>query len=296
VFEKNNRNMNRIAGLALLGVCCIPDLSRADATLVYQTVTDKGDRLQHTISITGRFVRVDMDTEPDRYWVIDAGLLTRADVDTARQRYTFEKLPRGRVSSTPPAATSVTTPAAGVQEPEAGKVSAPALSPDPDLSPTRKKRNVAQILCRVVREVHDGNTVAEHCMAGTGPLGLTSREMVTLSRLFTLARRLRLGWAGVATADERIASIDSRLPDGTTAQTLLSISYDPIPDERMQVPKRFKRVTSLQPVTDAPVPATTADAAPAATDGRGVAAQPEAAEPAVADEPGVAAQPPATDG
>lgn len=228
-----------------------------DATLVYQTVDADGEKMQHTFSISGRFVRVESDTAPDRFQVIDTGMLTMADVDRMTMRYTFENLPRGYPSTAVPA-----TRRQAIETPEetqsGGKVSepvvtAPVLSPTPQLSPTRKKQNMSGIVCRMVREMVDGRPVAEHCMAGTGPMGVSSREMITLSRLFTLARRMELGWAGVATADERIASVDSQLADRRGSQTLLSISYDWIPDAHMQVSKKYKRVKSLSARPEAAV-------------------------------------------
>lgn len=245
--QHNNTRLKKIVQLALLGGLCNAAGVHADATLVYQTVNAEGAKTQHTFAISGRFVRVDMDSEPDRYWVIDTGLLTMADVDKSKQRYTFGKLPRPELPAAAAAAKQKAPAAPQVgQGAEQTVKSAPGLAPEPVLVPTRKKNNVAGTICRVVNEVADNQPVAQHCMAGTGPLGITSREMVTLSRLFTVARRMELGWAGVATADERIASVDSRLSDGTTAQTLLSISYDWVQDERMQVSKGYKRVESLQ--------------------------------------------------
>jgi hypothetical protein len=200
--------------------------------------------------------------------LIDTGLLTMADVDVENKRYTFEKLPRGQVSGAVPASTAQPDSAevnktnggeAGGSADKPVTAAGPVLLPSPALSPTRKKQNVSGVVCRLVRELVDGQPVAEHCMAGTGPFGITGREMITLSRLFTTARRLQLGWAGVATADERIASVDSRLGDGRGSQTLLSIAYDWIPDERMRVSKQYRRVQSLDAATalpETPRPAT----------------------------------------
>ena len=244
--QHNNTTLKKIAQLALLGGICNAAPVQADATLVYQTVSAEGAKTQHTFAIAGRFVRVDMDAEPERYWVIDTGLLTMADVDKATQRYTFGKLPRPELPATTAAKQKTSAKSQGEQGADQATSSVPMLAPEPVLVPTRKKQNVAGIICRMVNEVVNDQPVARHCMAGTGPLGITSREMVTLSRLFTTARRMELGWAGVATADERIASVDSRLGEGQAAQTLLSVSHDWIPDERMQVSKKYKRVESLQ--------------------------------------------------
>jgi hypothetical protein len=121
---------------------------------------------------------------------------------------------------------------------------------------------VAGIGCRVVIEKVDKQPVAEHCMAGTGELGLTSREMITLSRMFTTARRLGLGWVGVATPDERIVSINSRLLDGDAGQQLQSVSYEYIENELMQVPKSYRRIKPGQEQSDEAAPADTGTAVP----------------------------------
>lgn len=52
-------------------------------------------------------------------------------------------------------------------------------------------------------------TVPKLCMTTTGPVGINSREIITLIRLFMLARRLNAGWPAVATKDERQVSISS---------------------------------------------------------------------------------------
>jgi hypothetical protein len=244
-----------------LAICCLAGQARADASLVYETLGTDGSQTRYTFAISGRFVRVDSDTEPARFRLIDTGLLTMADVDVENKRYTFEKLPRRQVSGAGPGTGSKPGGSkvnkqdgekAGGNADESAAAAGPELLPLPVLSPTRKKQNVSGVVCRLVRELVDGQPVAEHCMAGTGPFGITGREMITLSRLFTTARRLQLGWAGVATADERIASVDSKLGDGAGSQTLLSISYDWIPDERMRVSKQYRRVQSLDAATDAP--------------------------------------------
>jgi hypothetical protein len=91
--RNGNLTPKRLAQLVLLAACATTARSHADVTLVYRTVNAAGDEVSHPFGINGRFVRVDSDVQPDRYWVIDAGLLTRADVDVANPRSTCEKLP-----------------------------------------------------------------------------------------------------------------------------------------------------------------------------------------------------------
>jgi len=277
-------HINTFASLAFAGLSLVTSMVCADATLVYETVTADAGKTVHTFNIRGRFIRVDMDSDPNRYWVIDTGLLTIADVDKSRQEYTFEKLPRPILPGAVAAAGDTPAPAAAAQPTEAAVTSAAASSPaetatkpdpaqelaggaailaaEPVLAATRNKESVAGIGCRVVIEKVDKQPVAEHCMAGTGELGLTSREMITLSRMFTTARRLGLGWVGVATPDERIVSINSRLLDGDAGQQLQSVSYEYIDYELMQVPKSYRRIRPGQEQSDEAAPADTGTAVP----------------------------------
>jgi hypothetical protein len=277
-------HINIFASLAFAGLSTVTSMVCADATLVYETVTVDAGKTVHTFNIRDRFIRVDMDSDPNRYWVIDTGLLTIADVDMSRQQYTFEKLPRpvlpgavtaagetqdpaaaGQQSGDTATSTATSCPAEAAAEPgpaaEVADVAA-LLEAEPVLAATRKKESVAGIGCRVVVEKFDKQPVAEHCMAGTGELGLTSREMITLSRMFTTARRLGLGWAGVATPDERIVSIHSRLLDGEASQELKSVSYEYIENELMQVPKSYRRIKPGQEQADEAAPAETGKAVP----------------------------------
>ena len=277
-------HINTFASLTFAGLSLITSMACADATLVYETVTADAGKTVHTFNIRGRFIRVDMDSDPNRYWVIYTGLLTIADVDRSRQQYTFEKLPRpilpGAVAAaeekpdtaatgqqteatvTPSGATSPTEQTAGLDPANEVAGGVTILAAEPIFAASRKKESVAGIGCRVVIEKVDKQPVAEHCMAGTGELGLTSREMITLSRMFTTARRLGLGWVGAATADERIVSINSRLLDGEAGQVLQSVSYEYIDNELMQVPKAYQRIKPGQEQTDEVAPTDTGTAVP----------------------------------
>lgn len=270
-----------LASLAVAGLSVINSTARADATLVYETVTADAGKTEHTFSIIGRFIRVDMDSDPNRHWIIDTGLLTMADVNREKQQYTFEKLPRPPLPVAAAADEKKPDSMAAAQQPEASESSSgehaagtsqdqanevanvtPMLSPEPTLAPTRKKASIAGIGCRVVIEKFDKQAVAEHCMAGTGELGVNSREMITLSRLFTTARRLGLGWAGVATADERIVAIKSNLLESEASQLLKSVSYENIADEIMQVPKSYRRIKPEKQQADEAIPSDTGSAVP----------------------------------
>lgn len=110
---------------------------------------------------------------------------------------------------------------------------------------TKKMDTVAGIKCRVILELgRDDKPVKEHCMANTGHLGLTEREVITVARLFAAAREMDFEWLGVGTKDERFVSIQTRdLASNETLQ-LKSVSTKPLPKGHLRVPKSFKEVTS----------------------------------------------------
>jgi hypothetical protein len=97
----------------------------------------------------------------------------------------------------------------------------------------------------IVEKLND-EVVARHCMAGSGPLGMTKREVYTLSRLLTAPGRRHFGWPGVATDDERFAAVQSQARNGKQGLELKSVSHDTVLDDRMRVPKTHKNL-------DAPV-------------------------------------------
>ena len=110
------------------------------------------------------------------------------------------------------------------------------------LKPTKKQRKVAGIECRVVHELIDGKPVIEHCMANSARLKVTDRELITLSRLFGMARNMELGWLGTGTKDEAFVSVQSRdLRDGRTLG-LTSVSTQPLAQGYLRIPKTYKPV------------------------------------------------------
>jgi hypothetical protein len=133
-------------------------------------------------------------------------------------------------------------PATAASTEVAKKTAAP--SPASTLKATKKKRTVVGKRCRVVLEMADEKPVAKHCMSGTGELGLSKREVITLSRLFTKAANLDLNLFGAATTDERYVSIQSQRADDKASQTLKSLSKTAIPNAKMRIPEDYKQ---LQP-------------------------------------------------
>lgn len=116
--------------------------------------------------------------------------------------------------------------------------------PAPTFKPSKKKRTVAGIRCRVVHELFDDKPVKEHCMANSAALGVTKREVITLSRLFAMARKLEFDWLGVGTKDEEFIAIHSRdLGDNRMLQ-LTSLSAKPLPAGYLRIPRSFTLVES----------------------------------------------------
>jgi hypothetical protein len=139
---------------------------------------------------------------------------------------------------------------AATSEPASGKTS-PVAAPGsggrssaPNLRPSKTTRTVAGIRCRVVHEMRDGEPVMEHCMANSAGLGLTKREIITLSRLFGMARDRTFGWLGVGTQDEQFVSVYSRELRNDRLLQLTSVSTQLLPTGHLRIPKTFKRVTS----------------------------------------------------
>ena len=222
----------RIGKIAAVCAGCYAFMAQADTTLVYETLDKDGAKTQHTFSISGRFVRI--DAEPSKqpgYALFDSGRMVMFFVDDKTKSYT-------PVRATPPIMESMPHVTQKTEKP-----TDPA--PGTTLKATKKKRTVADKRCRVVMEMVDDKQVAEHCMSGTGELGLSTREMMTLSRLFTKTGDLDLGLPGTATTDESYASIQTQRQDDKASQKLISSSKQAIPAEKLRIPREYKQ---LEPV------------------------------------------------
>jgi len=282
VFHFNKISFIRLGRIAFIFAGCYASLAQADAILVYETADAADAKTQYTFSISGRFVRIDSEPrEQPGYSLFDTGRMVMFNVDETAHSYTPVKAGRffhPSITVTPPdtaedkAAERVASPEKTADKtPEKVASSDPAedstakrvASSDPataasteataktadstaesTLKATKKKRTVAGKRCRVVLEIAGDKPVAEHCMSGTGELGLSKREVITLSRLFTKAANLDLNLLGAATKDERYVSIQSQRTDDKASQTLKSVSKTAIPSEKMRIPEDYKQ---LQP-------------------------------------------------
>ena len=134
--------------------------------------------------------------------------------------------------------------AAGSEDSPAPPAKPVGRLPPPTLKPTRKMGNIAGIRCRVVHELRDGEAVMEHCMANSAALGVTKREVITLSRLFSMSRKMDFDWLGTGTKDEEFVAVQSRdLGDNRVLQ-LTSVSTKPLPAGHLRIPRSFKLVES----------------------------------------------------
>jgi hypothetical protein len=93
-----------------------------------------------------------------------------------------------------------------------------------------------------VHELLDDKPVIEHCMANSANLGITTREMRTMSRLFSMSRDRKFGWPGVGTEDEEFVSVHSRDLRDNKAFQLTSVSTKPLADGYLRIPRSFKQV------------------------------------------------------
>lgn len=244
MFYFNKPPFLRLATIACIFTGCYASLAQADATLVYETIDTEGAKTQHTFLISGRFVRIDTDPrEQPGYSLFDTGHMVMFNVDETAHSYTPVKAGRffhPSISVTPPEKAEAGTAEKAASTEVAEKTADP--TPASTLKATKKKRTVAGKRCRVVLEIADEKPVVEHCMSGTGELGLSKREVVTLSRLFTKAANLDLNLLGAATKDERYVSIQSQRADDKASQTLKSVSKTAIPFEKMRISEDYKQL------------------------------------------------------
>lgn len=245
MFHTNRKlSFTRIGKIAAICAGCYASMAQADATLVYETLDTAGTKTQHTFSITGRFVRIDTDPRKQPgYSLFDTGRMVMFNVDEKTHSYL------------PVKAGDFFHPAIQVKQPDSKEDSTAKKTVSSDtnvnkadpatvqtLKATKKKRTVSDKRCRVVIEMANDKQVAKHCMSGTGDLGLSDREVVTLSRLFTKADKLGLDLLGVATEDEKYVSIQSQRTDDKTSQTLKSVSKIAIPTEKMRIAEDYKLI------------------------------------------------------
>jgi len=193
--------------------------AQADSIVKYEKVAADGSKEILTLSITGRWLRIDQEPKKTAdYTLMDTGRMLMFEVDDEAKRYDMTRM---------------------------GMYYWPE-SPPPKLRPEREKAMIGGVRCQLVNEMGEERPVARHCMAAGSAIGLDERKTKTLSRLFQVARRMGLGLGGVATPDERQVSVSSQnLEDGATL-TFLSIEHKIIPDSQVKIPDTYKAVVTQQ--------------------------------------------------
>lgn len=190
----------------------------ADSVLVYELKLPNAETVKQTISIDGRWLR--LETEPPGqadYTLMDTGRQIKFDVYDRSKSYQVTRM-------------------GSLYWPETAKLL-------PRFKPLKKAAIIAGARCQQVDEIiPTGETVLKHCMSSTGSLGLNSREMITLTRLFMLGRRLNVGWPAVATPDERQVSVSSQAKDGTVHQ-FVSVWHGNLPYTQFKIPNDYKRIS-----------------------------------------------------
>ena len=213
---------NRFVTAILLALCATP-ISYADSTIVYELSNKAGDKVEHTISISGRWLRIDsVPKGKTDYTVMDTGRLLKFDINDKAKSYQLTRMGRLYWPETP-------------------------LN-SPKFKPVRKNNAVAGVRCQPVNEIGENKqAVTEHCMASGGSLNLNTREMITLSRLFMSTRRIGDSWLGVATPDERQVSILSQNAAGDRL-VLKSVSHGWIDKTLLKIPVDYKRLQPDLPI------------------------------------------------
>lgn len=213
---------HKIAAAIFLTLSSVP-LAQADTTLIYELTGKDGSKAEHTISITGRWLRLESKPKAKSdYTVMDLGRLLKFEVDEKEKTFQVTRLGR-------------------LYWPET------ALN-SPEFKAIKKKNAIAGVRCQPVHEMgSDNKPVAEHCMTIGGPLGMNAREMITLSRLFMSNRRIGQSWLGLATPDERQVSILSHNPAGWKLE-LKSVTHKPVDKTLLKIPVKYKRLQPDLPV------------------------------------------------
>jgi len=239
------RTLNKLSVCVMTLAACGVSAVHADATLTYELTEADGNKTVKQFSTARFFVRIDDPADTNQYLLFQAGkFFPLYSVDSAKKSYTRltpevipYMSPESRIHH---GANNTTSAVKNDSEQTAGTVNKPA----PIFKPTKKTQLVAGIECRVVHELLDNKPVIEHCMANSARLGITNREVITISRLFEMSRNRDYGWLGVGTKDEEFVSIQSRDLRHNSALQLTALSAKPLPEGSLRIPPSYKEITS----------------------------------------------------
>jgi hypothetical protein len=219
----------------VLAACGVSSV-HADAALTYELTGDGNSKTVKQFSMARFFIRIDDPADKDQYLLFQAGkFFPLFSVDQAKETYT---------RLTPPVTPYMgpDTTAKKKADTQNSEAKPAERAPAPKLKPTGKKRKVAGIQCRVVHEISDDKPVIEHCMANSAKLGLTSREVITMARMFEMAPNRDLGWLGVGTEDEEFISIQSKDLSDNRVLSLTAVSTKPLPEGYLRIPREYKEI------------------------------------------------------
>ena len=194
---------------------CLMGSAQADSILTFEKTAASGEKEVRTVSITGRWLRVDTDAEggPD-YVLMDTGRMLMFEVDDKRKSF---------------------------RQTHMGKYYWPK-DVVPKLKPMRERSVVSGVRCLNVQELEGNQATVAHCMVTGSEIGLNERKTKTLSRLFLISRRMNLDWVGATTPDERQVSISSENLSNRQALKFVSVEHRPIPDNRIKIPDDYEQI------------------------------------------------------
>jgi hypothetical protein len=248
----------------------------ADASLTYSLSDPEGNKAVKHFSVARFFARIDDPADSDNYLLYQAGkFFPLFSVDTSNETWTRLTPPvkpymgprspdkkaapkEGEMSGGHDQAPDLKDADKSGMHHEGAHASASDMPASPIgkrqaghlLKATKKSARVAGIDCRIVHEIIDNEPVIEHCMANSARLGITDRELITLSRMFRMARDRDYGWLATGTQDEEFVSIKSRDLRNDRTMELTSVDTTPLPAGHMRVPKHYKEVELTTPATD----------------------------------------------
>ncbi|MEJ2309658.1 MAG: hypothetical protein P8Z78_10130 [Gammaproteobacteria bacterium] len=275
--SRAGRTARRLAALLVtIQAACWAPQAMADARLTYGLSGPDGNKSVKHFSIARFFVRIDDPADTGNYLLYQAGkFFPLFSVDTSKKTWTRLTPPvKARLGPLPPAQktppkdggksvahdhasqkSASEMPAGQMQSgtlvaSETAATSTRTLPLEPGLKASKKTDKVAGIDCRIVHELVDNEPVIEHCMANSARLGITDRELITLSRLFKMAREKDYDWMAIGTRDEEFVSIRSRDLGNNRVMELTSVDTTPLPAGYLRVPKHYKEVELKTPAAE----------------------------------------------
>jgi hypothetical protein len=211
-------------------------MAGADATFTYELTEADGKKTVKTFSTARLYVRIDDAADEKRYLLFEAGkFFPLYAVDQAKS--TYAQLTQDVIPYMGPE-----TEAKKKADAHESKVEPVEKAPRPVFKPTSKKKTVAGVRCRIVHEMAGDKPAIEHCMADSAKLNITDREVITMTRTFSMARDHKFGWLAVGTEDEEFISVQSRDLNDNRVFKLTSVDNKPLKQGYLRIPREYKKV------------------------------------------------------